>query len=130
MARAVRSTGQRIMIVLTTHVLDQTRGVPAASLRIDLFHLIEQEARIHLASVLTNPDGRTDKPLLQAQTPESGEYEMVFFAGDYFRAQGVSLSDPPFLDKIVIRFGLSTEREHYHVPLLLSPYGYSTYRGS
>lgn len=118
------------MIVLTTHVLDQTRGMPAAALRIDLFRLVKLNERIHLASVLTNSDGRTDQPLLQVQAFESGEYEMMFYAGDYYRAQGVSLCDPPFLDKVVIRFGLSAQREHYHVPLLLSPYAYSTYRGS
>ena len=110
---------------LSTHVLDLELGRPAAGLRVDLYRL--GAAREHLAGTLTNADGRTDAPLLGEASP--GIYELVFQAGAYLRASGRALSDPPFLNEIVIRFGVS-EGENYHVPLLLSAHGYSTYRGS
>jgi 5-hydroxyisourate hydrolase len=78
----------------------------------------------------TNADGRCAAPLLQGDALRSGEYELVFHAGEYFRANGITVTDPPFLDRVVIRFGVADPSGHYHVPLLLSPYGYSTYRGS
>jgi 5-hydroxyisourate hydrolase len=112
---------------LTTHVLDTVSGLPAAGLAIDLYRLSEG-GREHLASVLTNADGRCDAPLLQGADFATGEYELVFAAGDYLRARA-PLPEPAFLDRIPIRFGMA-EARHYHVPLLLSPYGYSTYRGS
>ena len=111
---------------LTTHVLDTARGCPAAGLRIDLWR-IEGEARRHLATRVTNADGRTDLPILPAEAFAPGTYELVFRAGVYLRAAG--LMPTPFLDDVPIRFEMA-EDAHYHVPLLLSPYGYSTYRGS
>ena len=112
---------------LTTHVLDTARGQPAAGLRIDLY-AIADETRRHLARVVTNADGRSDAPILPEGDFRPGIYELVFHAGDYLRAQA-ALAEPPFLDLIPIRFVMA-EARHYHVPLLLSPYGYSTYRGS
>jgi 5-hydroxyisourate hydrolase len=111
---------------LTTHVLDTARGCPAAGLRIELFRL-EGGARVSLAEAWTNADGRTDAPILPPGRFAAGVYELVFHAGAYF---GAASASPPFLDEIPVRFGLSEASVHYHVPLLLSPYGYSTYRGS
>ncbi len=107
---------------LTTHVLDTARGCPAAGLRIELFR-----EGLRLSEAVTNADGRTDGPILAADRFAPGEYELVFHAGDYLR--GLGQDGPLFLDRIPIRFGLA-EDAHYHVPLLLSPFGYSTYRGS
>lgn len=112
---------------LTTHVLDLARGVPAQGLRIALDRL-EGEGRTRLAEMATNADGRTDAPILSREAFAPGLYELTFHAGDYLRASGAALTDPPFLDLIPIRFGLKAG--HTHVPLLLSPFGYSTYRGS
>ena len=114
---------------LTTHVLDTARGVPAAGLVIDLF-LIVGDARKHIRSLTTNDDGRTDSHILPADEFVTGEYELVFHAGDYLDALGTPPESPRFLDIVPIRFGISDEGAHYHVPLLLSPFGYSTYRGS
>lgn len=113
---------------LTTHVLDTARGCPAAGLRIDLYR-IEGEARTHLRGLETNSDGRTDEQILPASEFRPGVYELVFHAGDYLDATGATPENPRFLDVIPLRFGMSQE-DHYHVPLLLSPFGYSTYRGS
>lgn len=112
---------------LTTHVLDTARGRPAAGLRVELYREGEPEA---LSSAVTNEDGRCAAPLLEGETMRAGSYDLLFHAGEYLRAAGVDLREPPFLDRIVIRFGISDTHEHYHVPLLLSPYGYATYRGS
>lgn len=118
------------MTGLTTHVLDTASGTPAEGLKIDLYRL-KGEAREKIRSVSTNSDGRVDGgPILIGETFLAGEYELVFHAGDYLRARGVTLTEPAFLDIIPIRFGISDTTGHYHVPLLLSPYGYSTYRGS
>ena len=124
MAETSKADGGR----LTTHVLDTATGKPAAGLSIALYHL-EGDARTHLKTVATNADGRCDKPLLAGAEFRTGEYELVFAAGDYLRQQGQGLPKPAFLDVIPIRFGMA-EPVHYHVPLLVSPYGYSTYRGS
>ncbi|KQZ54469.1 5-hydroxyisourate hydrolase [Rhizobium sp. Root149] len=118
------------MTGLTTHVLDTALGKPAEGLSIDLFHL-EGETRRHLKSVVTNADGRVDGgPILIGETFRKGTYELLFHAGDYLRRSGAILAEPAFLDVIPIRFGIADESGHYHVPLLISPYGYSTYRGS
>lgn len=113
---------------LTTHVLDTARGCPAQGLRIDLYR-IEGEVRALVRSLVTNDDGRTDEQILPADEFETGVYELDFHAGDYLRATGQDGESPLFLDVVPIRFGMA-EHAHYHVPLLLSPYGYSTYRGS
>lgn len=117
------------MARLSTHVLDTSRGSPAQNVVIDLHFCTDRERR-HLKTACTNADGRTDAPLLSGDQLPIGAYELTFHAGDYFRANGISLADPPFLDEIVIRFGVANSAGNYHVPLLLSPYGYSTYRGS
>ena len=118
------------MTGLTTHVLDTARGVPAEGLSIDLYR-ISGEGREKVKSVSTNADGRVDGgPMLAGETFQVGEYELVFHAGDYLRKSGQTLPDPAFLDVIPIRFGIADTTAHYHVPLLLSPFGYSTYRGS
>jgi 5-hydroxyisourate hydrolase len=111
---------------LTTHVLDTSTGKPASGLAVVLRRLSDYTV---LVETMTNEDGRVDKPLLEGASFIAGSYELVFEAGDYFRAKGVPLAQPAFLDSIPIRFGLA-EQTHYHVPLLVSPYGYSTYRGS
>jgi 5-hydroxyisourate hydrolase len=113
---------------LTTHVLDTASGRPAAGLKIALYRL-DGDERAHVKSVTTNADGRCDAPLLEGAEFAPGQYELVFAAGDYLRSASVPLPDPAFLDEVPIRFGMA-ETSHYHVPLLISPYGYSTYRGS
>ncbi|TIR19042.1 MAG: hydroxyisourate hydrolase [Mesorhizobium sp.] len=124
MAETSKADGGR----LTTHVLDTATGRPAKGLSIELFR-IDGQNRTHLKTVATNDDGRCDAPLLAGAEFRTGEYELVFAAGDYLRGQGTNLPEPAFLDIVPIRFGMAEER-HYHVPLLISPYGYSTYRGS
>lgn len=114
---------------LTTHVLDTARGCPAAGLTIELYQVSGGDRR-KLTEMQTNSDGRTDSPILPQEAFETGTYELVFRAGDYLRATGQDGDDPLFLDQVPIRFGMSDSHAHYHVPLLLSPYGYSTYRGS
>lgn len=114
---------------LTTHVLDAAHGCPGSSIKVELYRV--DGSQLHLvASALTNSDGRCDAPLLQGDDYRTGVYQIQFHAGDYYRARGVQLSEPAFLDVVVLRFGISAEQDHYHVPLLISPYAYSTYRGS
>ena len=113
---------------LTTHVLDTARGCPAAGLKIDLFR-IEGDTRTCLRSLITNADGRTDEQILPEAEFTKGTYELLFHCGAYLDSTGTRPESPRFLDIIPIRFGMS-EAAHYHVPLLLSPFGYSTYRGS
>ena len=113
---------------LTTHVLDTARGCPAAGIKIALYRVSGNSHR-KIAEAVTNADGRTDSPILPEEKFETGTYELIFFTGEYLRESGLATEDPLFLDGIPIRFGMS-EEGHYHVPLLLSPYGYSTYRGS
>ncbi|NWJ26867.1 hydroxyisourate hydrolase [Rhizobium sp. RM] len=118
------------MTGLTTHVLDAAHGTPAEGLQIDLYRL-DGETREKLKTVTTNSDGRVDGgPLLIGDSFKKGQYELIFHAGDYLRAKGIVLPEPAFLDVIPIRFGIADESGHYHVPLLLSPFSYSTYRGS
>jgi len=113
---------------LTTHVLDTAAGVPARDMRIELFRL--DGAARPLATLQTNADGRAPAPLLEGDAFRAGNYELHFHVADYFRARGVALSEPPFLDVVVIRFGIGDASQHFHVPLLVSPWSYSTYRGS
>lgn len=113
---------------LTTHVLDTARGCPARGLKIELFR-ITGETRAHLITLTTNDDGRTDEQILPADAFELGVYELLFHAGAYLDGIGTPPETPRFLDVIPLRFGMSGAT-HYHVPLLLSPFGYSTYRGS
>jgi 5-hydroxyisourate hydrolase len=117
------------MASLSTHVLDTSRGMPASGIQVEL-HLIEQGQRRLVASSVTDADGRTDPPLLAADRLDVGVYELTFRAGAYLAATGAAVADPPFLGDIVVRVGLAEPSGRYHVPLLLSPYGYSVYRGS
>ena len=113
---------------LTTHVLDTARGCPADGMTIDLYR-IDGDQRTHLKTVVTNDDGRTDSQILPQDQFATGSYELEFHAGDWMDATGIAPESPRFLDVIPIRFGMS-QQDHYHVPLLISPFGYSTYRGS
>lgn len=112
---------------LTTHILDTANGCPGAGIRIDLYRTGQDEI---IASAVTNDDGRCDSPMLEGAAFSAGEYELVFHAGEYFDAQGQQDGEHRFINRVVIRFGINHADQHYHVPLLLSPFGYSTYRGS
>ncbi len=113
---------------LTTHVLDTARGCPAAGVRIAL-RLLGPEP-VLLREAVTNADGRCDRALLEGDAMQAGRYELVFGIGAYFARTGIDQPEPRFLDEVVIRFGVADPAQHYHVPLLASPYGFSTYRGS
>ncbi len=115
---------------LTTHVLDTMAGSPAAGLALTLFALEPAGGRRPIVQATTNADGRLDAPLLGPGTMRVGRFELVFAVADYFRRRGVVLPDPPFLEAVPVRFGIADPDAHYHVPLLVSPYGYTTYRGS
>ena len=116
---------------LTTHVLDTAQGRPAAGMVVELWRLDAEGAKRELLkTVRTNADGRADAPLLAGEELAAGGYELVFAVGDYFAAQPVATADPPFLDRVPVRFGIADPGAHYHVPLLVSPWAYSTYRGS
>lgn len=114
---------------LTTHVLDTSLGRPGEGIRIEVYRL-EAGARTLLKEVTTNADGRCDAPILEGEDLAKGQYELIFHAGDYLGAQGGEEGGPRFLDTIPLRFGVADTTQHYHVPLLLSPFSYSTYRGS
>lgn len=113
---------------LTTHVLDTAAGKPAAGVKVELSRLGGKPEVLIVTS--TNHDGRCDRPLLDGAAMAAGEYQLVFQVADYFRAQGIVLPEPPFLSAVVLRFGIADVAAHYHVPLLVSPWSYSTYRGS
>ena len=116
------------MTKLTTHVLDIYSGKPGAGIKVELYYF-NNNKKEKKNTVILNQDGRADKPLLEGENFLNGKYELVFFIGDHFKT--ASKSDKlPFLDDVVIRFGISNSKEHYHVPLLVSPWSYSTYRGS
>lgn len=117
---------------LTTHILDTVGGCPAPNVKIDLYLVTPEDPNSLslLCSATTNQDGRTDAPLLADDAFKSGIYQLVFHMGDYFIEAGLGAADPLFLDDIPIRFGISDADQHYHVPLLASPYSFSTYRGS
>lgn len=114
---------------LSTHVLDTARGCPAQGMQIELWSLASDKPRL-LKSVRTNSDGRTDQPLLAADEIRVGQYEIVFYVGDYFVANGDAPAQIRFLDRVPVRFGIADPNAAYHVPLLVSPWAYSTYRGS
>lgn len=114
---------------LTTHVLDTARGCPAEGISIALYR-VSGNSHKKLVETITNADGRTDTPILPQGKFAPGQYELIFFCGDYLDRHARGLDDPKFLDQIPIRFGVDDPDAHYHVPLLLSPFGYSTYRGS
>lgn len=116
---------------LTTHVLDTAQGRAAARVAIELWRLSANGNRVaKLCAVRTNADGRTDAPLLEGGALTAGVYELVFAVGEYFAGQPLATPDPPFLDQVPVRFGVADPAAHYHVPLLVSPWAYSTYRGS
>jgi 5-hydroxyisourate hydrolase len=115
---------------LTTHVLDTAAGMPARHMSIELHRLDGGGAATLLTTVETDADGRTPAPLLEGETLRAGRYSLTFHVADYFRARGTTLPDPPFLGDVVIRFGIADAADRYHVPLLVSPWSYSTYRGS
>ena len=115
--------------LLTTHVLDTARGVPASGVLVEA-HLLRGSERTPVGSATTNAQGRTDTPLAGGSRFERGVYELTFHIGDYFRRTGVTTSDPPFLDRVVIRVGIADPSAGYHIPLLISPYSYTTYRGT
>lgn len=117
------------MSALTTHILDTGLGKPAAGVRLHLHKRVGDQQQ-YLSTHITNEDGRCDAPILSGEAFATGVYELVFEMGDYLRQHHAGLPDPLFLDQIVIRFGISNTQDHYHVPLLVSPFGYSTYRGS
>ena len=116
------------MSKLTSHVLDVYSGKPGAGIKVDVY-FISDNGRNKLNTVLLNKDGRADTSLVEGSNFKEGKYELVFFIGDYFK-KITNLPKTPFLDEVVIRFGISDPNEHYHVPLLVSPWSYSTYRGS
>ena len=116
------------MTKLTTHVLDIYSGKPGKGIKVELYY-ISNNNRDKVNTVILNNEGRADKPLVEGNNFKEGQYELIFFVGDYFK-NITSLPKVPFLNEVVVRFGISNSKEHYHVPLLVSPWGYSTYRGS
>jgi 5-hydroxyisourate hydrolase len=115
---------------LSTHVLDTSSGNPAADVSWKLYFLNATDGRSLIGQGRTNANGRTDAPMLEGDALRVGEYELVFETAAYFKAQGTALSNPPFLDRVPIRFAISNTEQNTHVPLLISPFGYTTYRGS
>jgi len=128
-ARPAASRLRATMGKLTTHVLDTSAGMPAAGMRVD-FAAVGGTGVEPIATVYTNANGRTDSPLLADDAMRVGEFELTFHVAAYFRGQNRGLSDPPFLDRVPVRFAIADASAHYHVPLLCSPWAYSTYRGS
>ena len=118
------------MTGLTTHVLDLVRGGPAAQVRVELYEIEPGGTRKLVGVETTNSDGRTDRPLIAPAEARVGTFELLFHVADYFHGQGARVADPPFLGVVSIRFGIAEPEAHYHVPLLVSPWAYSTYRGS
>ena len=114
---------------LTTHVLDTATGRPAAGVRITVYRIVGERYAL-VRDAVTNRDGRCDEPLLEGAAFAPGRYRLLFAMGEYFAGQGVALPDPPFVDEVALDFGLADASSHYHVPLLVSPWSYSTYRGS
>jgi len=117
------------MTKLTTHVLDIYSGKPGKGIKVDLYYYKNHEQKSKINSIILNNDGRSDQALIEGKNFKEGKYELVFFVGDYFKKIN-DVSRIPFLDDVVVKFGISNTEEHYHVPLLVSPWSYSTYRGS
>ena len=115
------------MTKLTTHCLDTFSGKPAKGVKVDVYFISDKKQKIN--SIILNDNGRSEKPLVEGKNFKEGEYELVFFVGDYFK-KIPDLPKRPFLNEVIIKFGVSNSKEHYHVPLLVSPWSYSTYRGS
>ncbi|MDA8918653.1 hydroxyisourate hydrolase [Candidatus Pelagibacter sp.] len=117
------------MTKLTTHVLDIYSGKPGKGIKVDLYHYEKDNQKSKITTIVLNNDGRSDKALIEGVDFKEGRYELIFFVGDYFK-KITEISKIPFLDDVVVKFGISNTKEHYHVPLLVSPWSYSTYRGS
>ena len=115
------------MTKLTTHCLDTFSGKPAKGVKVDIYFITDKREKLN--SIVLNNDGRAEEPLLEGNSFKEGQYELVFFVGDYFK-RITDLPKTPFLNEIIIKFGVSNSKEHYHVPLLVTPWSYSTYRGS
>ena len=126
MRRGFRKSNGKI----TTHLLDTARGMPIEDIKVELFKVVASEQKKFLASSVTNGDGRCPGPLLVGENVVVGRYEIVFHLGKYMKSTHLQSNIPLFLDDIPIRFGVNNSNSHYHIPLLVSPYGYSTYRGS
>jgi len=118
------------MKALTTHILDLMSGKPAAKVKVELFYQISSGEKQLIATRITNHDGRLDEPFLEHGALKKGIYIFVFYIGDYFRRKAVDLPEPSFLEEVVVQFGVADPSLHYHVPLLVSPWGYQVYRGS
>ncbi len=125
-----RPNAETLMGRLSTHVLDTMHGRPAAGMKIEFLEAGADGGWTHLGTVVTNADGRTDAPLMIGETYRPGRYQLRFHVAEYFRAAGTALPDPAFLDIVPLHFGIAEADGHYHVPLLCSPWAYSTYRGS
>jgi 5-hydroxyisourate hydrolase len=117
------------MTKLTTHVLDIYSGKPGKGIKVDLYYCEKDNQKSKITTIVLNNDGRSDKALIEGVDFKEGKYELIFFVGDYFK-KITDISKIPFLDDVVVKFGISNTKEHYHVPLLVSPWSYSTYRGS
>lgn len=117
------------MAGLSTHILDTAKGGPAAGVRVELFELMDDQRRL-ICDAVTNDDGRTDKPLLSADQMRSGTFEIHFHVGSYFTSNTAEENKTGFLDVVPVRFTITDPAQHYHVPLLASPWSYTTYRGS
>jgi 5-hydroxyisourate hydrolase len=113
---------------LTAHVLDTHSGIPASGIRIELRELTSIDSKL-LGTFVTAENGRCDEPLLQDERLQRGRYELTFHVADYFRARNVSLPDPAFVEEVIVRIGIADPAQHYHVPLLITPWSYSVYRG-
>jgi len=118
------------MKALTTHILDLMSGKPAANVKVELFYETSSDEMQHIATRITNDDGRLDEPFLEQGSLKKGNYQFVFYIGDYFRRKAVDLPEPSFLEEVIVQFGVADPSLHYHVPLLVSPWGYQVYRGS
>jgi 5-hydroxyisourate hydrolase len=117
------------MTKLTTHVLDIYSGSPGKGIKVDLYYYKNNDQKSKINTIILNNDGRSDQALIEGKNFKEGKYELIFFIGDYFK-EITNIPKIPFLDDVVVKFGISNIKEHYHVPLLVSPWSYSTYRGS